>query len=356
MLKVETKRLKSSVATLKKVTSGARPRAILKQLRLSCGHLEATDLETYVSLNVGAEGDGDYLLPVETPLGGLLGADTTIRSSEARQTILESGSCKLEAVTADPSEWPDATAPSAGRLVASLEAGCLLDCLNKVSLSAARDQGRYAINGVYFVNVHDRLDMVATNGHCLSKIQVKDCLREDGDFDGGRIIPIKSAKLLQHLLKRCKGMVDIRLTSREVIFVHSDFRLNCVKIEGIFPKYEQVIPDWKETTITINVKEALDAFKAFVFPKDCADCVLDLVADDNKLSITSPALNLTLSITALTPCAVKWSMTPGYFKDMLSVHSDRTIDIEYISEVRPIVVRARGLIQVIMPVTGKKKK
>lgn len=356
MLTVETKRLKTALKDLRKVTGSKAVRPNLLCARLEAGRLSATDLETAVELEIGARGDGVALIPTSSALDGLLDADTEIRT-DGILAHLQSGPSQVTVTGGEISDYPDMTPRTAGHVAFTIDAAVLRSSLEKVIKSATRNQGRYAINGVHFANQGPGLELCTTDGHCLSLATVKLPFSDEHRIDS-KILHVKAANLLIHLLKRAVGEVEVRTTSRELIFAADNFRLCSLVLEGVFPKYEQVIPSECEATVTVNVKDALKALDAFKFAKNSDYCVVDFVASGNVLTMEhkTPDSHNKLSITCLClhTCPVIWALNPEYLKNLLSVHDERTVDLRWISPKRPLSIKTHRLTQVMMPVTGKK--
>lgn len=116
---------------------------------------------------------------------------------------------------------------------------------------ASTDQTRYVLNGAYFDVENERL--VVTDGRWMVLLPV---VVEEGDVSG--IAPTESVVEAMRLAKKTKGtgpdgaLAGIKLNGCVELRNGAKFD----KVEGVYPNYSQVIPDYVRIRMKSNRTEA----------------------------------------------------------------------------------------------------
>lgn len=344
---------------------GARPS--LKNALLSAdkeGNLEiqATDMEVGLRYKIKAESVQSPMslcLPCIT-LAGLLKEFTeeivTLETSGPKG-VLTIGRDRIEVLGQESSDFPEVPAMGEGAVL-SVPAAEIAKMIDRTVFAAAREQGRYAINGVFLQCKEKVLEMVATDGRRLAFCKKK--LKAGGALDEGVIVPIK---MMQEIRKLCDNVpsgedLQIAVRGRAVIVSGGAETLSSLVVEGIFPKYQQVIPKDNDKEVTVKRETLMQALRKATF----------LTSDETRSVLLkfSPG---TCNVEARSPDKGEASVTveaeyngdpisigfnPVYLQDALKVLAGDTARIELKDGSRPGVVREGTDYQyVLMPVNPK---
>jgi DNA polymerase-3 subunit beta len=215
--------------------------------------IQATDLEVGLRYRLKAESVSDaasICLPSVT-LAGLLKECTeeiVTLETEGSTGVLIAGRDRFEVLGQESSEFPDV--PDLGDEPSiPIPADALAMMIDRSLFAAAREQGRYAINGV-FVNFKDKqLELVATDGRRMAYCKRK--LKGKGGLEEGVIVPLKMMQEVRRLCDQIPEgkLVEMAVRGRSVLVRGADVTLSSVLVEGIFPKYQQVIPSDAENEV-----------------------------------------------------------------------------------------------------------
>lgn len=118
----------------------------------------------------------------------------------------------------------------------------LKNLLLSVQYSMAQQDVRYYLNGVLLIIDGNNLKAVATDGHRLAYNVVN---TKENNKKQEIILPRKAIVELCKLLNDSQDNVEIEFSQQQVIVRFSDITLITKVIEGKFPDYEKVIPDYK---------------------------------------------------------------------------------------------------------------
>jgi DNA polymerase-3 subunit beta len=118
--------------------------------------------------------------------------------------------------------------------------------------ATARENTRYAINGVLLKRDGKRLEMVATDGRRLALTRTTSTPEKDAP-PLSCIVPTKALNMLQRLLKNPDEQVRVTLTDNQIVFALGETAVLASNlVEGTFPPYEDVIPKDHDIKITFD--------------------------------------------------------------------------------------------------------
>ncbi|WP_028973375.1 DNA polymerase III subunit beta [Spirochaeta cellobiosiphila] len=120
------------------------------------------------------------------------------------------------------------------------------------------DETRYFMNGVYMEKQENKLVMVATDGRRLSYIE-KEIETPLPDF-AGIIIPPKILTLIKKLSSG-EGSIEIAINDKTIYTRFDNLKISSTLIEGQFPNYSRVIPEYQEHNVLVQKSVLNDALK-----------------------------------------------------------------------------------------------
>ena len=340
---------------------GARPS--LKNALLvgdADGNLEiqATDMEVGLRYRLKAESlqsPVSLCLPCIT-LAGLLKEcteDIVTLETTGPKGLLTVGRDRFELLGQESSDFPEVPSMGEGPTL-SIPAVEMAKMIDRTIYAAAREQGRYAINGIYLVCKDKLLEVVATDGRRLAFAKKK--LKGAGGLEEGVIVPIKMMSEVRKLCDNVPSGEDLQIAvrGRSVLVCGAAVTLSSLVVEGIFPKYQQVIPKDSDKEITFKRDVLLQALRKAVF----------LTSDETRL-VTLTFSPGTCLVEARSPDKGQASVTleaeyngetlsvgfnPQLLQDCLKVLNADTVKLELKDATRPGVLReGQEFLYVIMP-------
>lgn len=344
---------------------GARPS--LKNALLTGdadGNLEiqATDMEVGLRYRIKVESLQDPValcLPCIT-LAGLLKECTeevvTLETSGSKG-ILIVGRDRFEVLGQESSDFPEVPNMGEGETLAVVGAE-LAKMIDRTIFAAAREQGRYAINGVYMQCKDKMLEIVATDGRRMAFTKKK--LKNGGALEDGIIVPIK---MMQEMRKLCDSVpvgeeLKIAVRGRAIIVCGGVVTLSSLAVEGIFPKYQQVIPKDADKEVSFKREVLFQALRKAVFltSEETRTVQLNFSTGTCTIEARSPEKGqATVTVEAeYTGERISIGFNPQYLQDALRVITGDTVRIELKDATRPGVLReGQDFLYVLMPVNSK---
>jgi DNA polymerase-3 subunit beta len=219
--------------------------------------LFATDLEMAAKIrldSVKVSKKGTVLLPgKETAalLRELSDPTVTLESSDMRCRI-DSGGGSFVLLGEDPEQFPAETKLASGKRL-ELPSGVLYRMIQETMFAAAREETRYAINGVLMDSGAGCVRLVATDGRrlAISYENLPGTAEDDVQFKA--VIPLRAlSTLARALTEGSKDPLVVEVGEKQVVFTTGQTQLVSQLLDTRFPDYEGVMPKSADTTVEIQ--------------------------------------------------------------------------------------------------------
>ncbi len=367
-LSILQENLNQALSTVSRFVSTKTQLPILSNILFSTKegrlHLSATNLEAGINLSLGAkvEKEGSITLPAKELaeyVSYLSPGKIDFATDQKLKVKLTSPQTETTFAGLDPKDFPELPVMDPKKSF-SIPTKLLTDTLPQIVYSAATDDTRPVLTGVYWHFFENKLRMVATDGYRLS---LKDLTLETPVSIGKKdqlsfLIP---AKTLQEIIKLAKSedALKIGLTKDEnqVIFSLPDLTLASRLIDGNFPDYERILPSDHKIKITIDKEELTQNLRlASVFARESANVVKVKVKKDSLvLTANSPQVGQN---TATVPAKIEGpeldiAFNYRFILDFLNVCKSDVLEIKLGDSLSPGVFtdpKDPSFVHIIMPV------
>ena len=323
--------------------------------------IRATDMEVGLRYRLKAESleaPASLCLPCIT-LSGLLRECTedivTLETTGAKGS-LTIGRDHYEVLGQEASDFPEVPDMGEGPAL-TIAAAEMARMVDRTIFSAAREQGRYAINGVYIQCKDKLLEVGATDGRRLAYCKKK---MKTGALEEGVIVPVKMMQELRKLCDSVPSGEDLQLAVRDraVLVKGGALTLSSLVVEGIFPKYQQVIPKDSNKEVSFKREVLLQALRKAMFLTSDETRTVQLTFSEGTCLVESRSPDK--GQAAVTVEAdykgekLSIGFNPNYLMDALRVLTADTVKMELKDPTRPGVLReGADFLYVLMPVNPK---
>lgn len=209
----------------------------------------------------------------------------------------QNGQYSLVAQNAD--EFPQSPALGESAVRVEMEAGILLNGINRALFATADDELRPVMNGIYFDITAEDITMVASDGHKLVRDKTT---AAHGTERAAFILPKKPSTLLKNLLPKEQGTVVIEFDDRNVVFTLEKYRMVCRLIEGRYPNYNSVIPQNNPHKVTIDRLQLLGALRRVSVFSSQASSLIKLRMQENQIIISAQDIDFSTSAEESLTC------------------------------------------------------
>lgn len=169
---------------------------------------------------------------------------------------IPNGTYKIATVAAD--DFPKLPAVNTKKEI-MIDGGGLVKMIRKVSFACSDDETRPALNGILWQTKGEQMQMVATDGHRLARMSMKNSKLQGLNEDV--IIPPKVLNLIPKFLEGEIRDVGVIFGENNIIFNLGDIILTSRLIEGPYPNFEQVIPAATDKKLVISKDELAGAVR-----------------------------------------------------------------------------------------------
>jgi len=247
---------RDAIANVQNIVSTRSTLPMLQYVLLSAKgnllKLTATDLEVGIECVVDCEevsGEGIVTLPckkLHEVVNNLPDGTVSVSVGDGNVVALNSGVVRYKLMGMSPEEFPKFPEVNRENTFA-MPRVVLKEMIRKVSFSISMDPNRINITGLLLALVGNQLRLVATDGRRLSlgSCELENAPGEDSSY----IIPRKTVMELERLLGS-DGEVNIFLSENQMAFEFGNILVISNLIDGVFPNYEQVIPQKQKKNLT----------------------------------------------------------------------------------------------------------
>ena len=240
--------------------------------------LAATDLYLAVSGHISAQvekggsiavGARDLFERVKMMPEGQLSISSSEGSSTTIRSMTSARRFTLHGIPGE--EFPSLPQPDEAAPTLSLDVDALSSLISRTHFSISTDETRLHLNSALFEWDGDHVRMVTTDGHRLSKAEVRVAGKQ---ANASMLIPLKGVLELKRLCEEARSDAgkmdpDSEATSLKMIqtgpnafFRLAGFQFSVKLVDAQFPPYQQVIPEASERAIRAPRLALADALRA----------------------------------------------------------------------------------------------
>ena len=323
--------------------------------------LISTDLEVsfWLRLSAKVEEEGEVVVPAKLfselvsgfPQGNIL------ISTEKHVVKVVIDGIETEIVGQGSEDYP--SIPRAKKAQIVLKSGDFRQKVDRVCVSAARDDTRPVLTGVLWEINEEKVTLVATDGYRLSvdKLTLISSILEK---ETRLILPAKSLQEISKMLGET-GVDDFSLefdkTSQQVIFKVGEIEVTSRLIAGEFPPYQQIMPNTYSSRAVFGRVDILEGVKrASLFARDNANIVkLQMGRKDVVVRAESSQVGTSISkvLADVEGEEMVVAFNARYLLDYLATSVGEKVVWETEGELKPSVFRDEEedtWVQVVMPV------
>ena len=237
-----------------------------------------------------------------------------------------------------------------------VQAGDLHRLIALTIFATARENSRYAINGVLFEREGNKLAVVATDGHRLALARGS-CKATKGDGKTAQaIVPTKALNLLLRLFSDGEQVVRVKIADSHMLFATDDATLSSKLVEGNFPPYKDVIPKDQDRKATLATDVLISALRRAALLTNEESRGVRLAFSGEGVTLTSRApemgeaeVNAAVAEYAGEPIDIGFN--PAYLLDALKVIDEDKVTLEMKAANKPSILKTtNNFLYVVMPV------
>jgi DNA polymerase-3 subunit beta len=235
---------------------------------------------------------------------------------------------------------PDAT----GATRATLPSSAMKQMIAKTQFAITGEDTRFFLNGAKFVLKPGSLTLVATDGHRLALVEVKQDVGVPQEI--GVILPKKTLLELGKLLAEGDGDIVFESGENHLFFEVGGRVLISRTIDGQFPAYERVIPKGNDKLIEFDRERLTSAVKRVALLSNERSRAVKFDIDKGKVEVTSSSSEFGEAreeiVVDYAGSPITISFNAQYVLDFLNVVETDIVSLSLKDEVSQAVMKPVG--------------
>ncbi|MBX3360172.1 MAG: DNA polymerase III subunit beta [Phycisphaeraceae bacterium] len=329
--------------------------------------LSATDAEISIRLRISqvdVTQPGEVLIPADK-LRQIVSAEdaapTLSLESDGDACHIKGDDAHFKVLGYPPADFPaipglEATTGKAGF---TQDAATLGGLIARTVFATARENTRYAINGVLLKRDGKRMEMVATDGRRLALTRTHVAADKDAQ-PLSCIVPTKALNMLTRLLGNPDEQVRISLTDNQIVFALGETAVLASNlVEGTFPPYEDVIPKDHDIKVTFDRDVLSSAVRraALLTNEESRGVRMSFKKADKQVELSSRApemgeAEIRVDLAGFDGGDIDIGFNPTFITDALKVIPENQIIMELKSSSKPGLIKSgTDFVYVVMPVS-----
>ena len=331
--------------------------------------LTGSDADITIQTFVKTEENGKQIINVDEPGSIVLQArmlheivrklptnEVEIEVTTGLQTIIRSGKSEFHLIGSDANEYPQLP-EIANNEQFSIPSDLLKTVIRETVFAVSTSESRPVLTGVHWQTKEEQLVCVATDSHRLARRKVT---VENVPVGQNVVIPGKSLNELNKILDDSTDLVNVALTSQQVLFKTKEVLFFSRLLEGNYPDTSRLIPDDYQTNVTINGKSLLQAIdRASLLAREDRNNVVrfETVGQNTvEISSNSPEIGKVkeeITVENLEGDELKISFSAKYMMDALKAIDGQDVMIQFTGTMKPFILRSihdDAILQLILPV------
>ena len=260
-------------------------------------HVAATDL--YVSISGRMAAKVNRPGSVALPARDLFDRIKAMPEGDIQLVVKEGGATTIQATASarrytlhglPGADFPALPTPAEDAPEIEIAPETLAKLISRTHFSVSNDETRPHLNSALFQCDQDRIRMVTTDGHRLSKMEI---VVEGLQAKTTMLLPLKAINELRRLAEEAslsdpvQSFVKISQTGPNAFFDIADIRFSVKLVDAQFPPYEQVIPAVTDRAVRVPRVPFFEALKAVGLAASDRTGGVKLAASAGILRVTS---------------------------------------------------------------------
>jgi len=345
------------------------PKPVLECVRLDAANgmltLSGTDLEAALRLGtarVEIQQDGAALLKADKLTQICRSTNDATLAIEVKDEVatIRGQGTKFTIYGHKPDEFP--SIPDPGHLDPdfTIDSATLVSLIDRTIFATARENSRYAINGVLIKRNGKNVEFVATDGRRLALAKGK--CNAAGEGESQCIVPTKALSLLAKLAADPEAPVAVTIEENRAIFIVGEegdeqSTLSSNLVEGAFPPYQDVIPKDLDKKAVFDVETLETAVRQAALLTNEESKGIRLAFNDEGLSISSRAPELgeaeiSVPFSKYDGGELEIGFNPTFISDALRHVEGNEVNFELKAPNKPGMMKSgNDFLYVLMPVS-----
>ena len=230
--------------------------------------------------------------------------------------------------------------------------------VNQTAFASSNEETKPVLTGINFNIVGDVLECNSTDSYRLARKVVK--LDKTTDENYNIVIPshniIEFSRILDEDLDE---NIEMHISGNKVLFIYKNIKFQSRLINGTYPNTSNLIPNEEFLIISSKLTDLYNVIdRASILTSDKEKNTVTLETNGNILTLKSSSQEIgrveeKMEITKNNDEDIRISFSAKYMMEALKSFSTETVEIHFVGEVKPILVKSsedETLTQLVLPI------
>ena len=352
-----------STKNLIPVLAGIKFELTKKKLVLTASDNEITiqtsiDCTNNDDVKVGAEGNiiiqGKYILDIVRKLPDEY---INIEVIDELKILIYAENSEFNLNGISESEYPSINLEESKKKI-DVNCDVFKDIVNQTAFAASNEETKPVLTGINFNIVGDILECNCTDSYRLARKVVN--LSKASEENYNIVIPSHNIIEFSRLISDSSdNVVEVHIFNNKVLFKYENLLFQTRLINGTYPNTSNLLPTEVNLVITANLNEFYSVIdRASILTSDKDKNIVTLETDGDTLLLKSSSLEIgrveeKMKITKSNKDDIRISFSAKYMMEALKSFNSSEVQINYVGEVKPIIVKSTDddtLTQLVLPI------
>ena len=254
------------------------------------------------------------------------------------------------------SEYPNIGLEESKKKV-NINVGAFKNIVNQTAFATSNEESKPVLTGINFNIVGDILECNSTDSYRLARKVVK--LDKPSEENYNIVIPSHNIIEFSKILTDDEDEIELHIFSNKILFKNGNLKFESRLINGTYPNTSNLLPDDSFLVVTTSLNAFYDVIdRVSILTSDKEKNIVTLETSDNTLILRSSSAEIgrveeKMYITKNNSENIKISFSAKYMMEALKSFSTETVDIHFVGEVKPILIKSsedETLTQLVLPI------
>ena len=232
------------------------------------------------------------------------------------------------------------------------------DTINQTAFATSNEETKPILTGINFKVTGNVLECNSTDSYRLARKVIT--LDKASTENYNIVIPSHNVLEFTRIMDEDNdAIVEMHIFNSKVLFKYKNVLFQSRLISGTYPNTSNLLPDSSYMVITASINDLYNVIdRASILTSDKDKNTVTLETQGNTLIIRSSSLEIgrveeKMNITKSVEDDIKISFSARYMMEALKAFSTDTVEINYVGEIKPIILKSPDddtLTQLVLPI------
>ena len=239
----------------------------------------------------------------------------------------------------------------------TINGGLFKEIVNQTSFAASNEESKPVLTGINFNIVGNILECNSTDSYRLARKIIT--LDKASDENYNVVIPSHNIVEFSRLINDEEKEVELHVFNNKILFIYNNIKFQSRLISGTYPNTSNLMPNTSFLTINTNLNDFYHVIdRASILTSDKEKNIVTLETEDNTLIVRSSSLEIgrveeKMEISKNNDENIRISFSAKYMMEALKSFSTENVEINFVGEVKPIILKSKDdetLTQLVLPI------